>query len=120
MALIKLCLAFFIFCLSCGAVGSFFIFLFDVIKWHLQEKRTIISASAQKLPTMFERGEINGRNDNNSDSGSNGTSDGTSGNSDGSSDGNSGSSPDTGTNDEQRTTQSLFDSWLQPGSCSSE
>lgn len=116
MALIKLCFAFLIFCLACGAIGSFFVFLFDVVKWHLQEKRIVISASAQKLPKMFEGGEVNGR-DNNSDTGNNGTSDGDSDNSrssDGDSDGNCGSISDTGSESRERNASAIFDSWLQP------
>lgn len=112
MALIKLCFASLIFWLGCGAVGSFFIFLFDVVKWHMQEKRTVISASAQKLPKIFEGGELNG---NNSDTGNNGTSDGYSDNSrssDGDSDG--GSIADSGSEPTERNAPTLFDSWLQP------
>ena len=63
MALITLCISLILFCVACGAVGSFFVFLFDVIKWHNQEKRTKISASAQKLPKIFdERSDFNGFN----------------------------------------------------------
>lgn len=108
MALIKLCFAFLIFCLACGAVGSFFIFLFDVVKWHLQEKRTVISASAQKLPKMFEGGELNG---NNSDTGNNGTVGDSNGDSHG--DCRSGSSAEPGIESRERNASAIFDSWLQ-------
>ena len=117
MALISLCFSFILFCVALGAVGSFFVFLFDVIKWHNQEKRTKISASAQKLPKIFdERSDLSGRNDD-SDSGNNGTNPNGAdcGNCDGDSDRDCGSSADIGAESTKRNASAIFDSWLQPG-----
>lgn len=46
-----LCL--FLLCLSFGAIGSFFIFAIDVIKWHKREERVKVFPSAGKLPDEF-------------------------------------------------------------------
>ena len=118
MALITLCISLILFCVALGAVGSFFVFLFDVIKWHNQEKRTNISASAQKLPKIFdERSDLSGRNDDNINSGNNGTNSNGSdcGNCDGDSDRDCGSSADIGAESSKRDASVIFDSWLQPG-----
>ena len=56
-SLLILLVGLFLLTLCCGAVGSFFIFLFDVIRWHLAEKRVIVSASAGsgKTTIMIEK-----------------------------------------------------------------
>ena len=100
MALIKLMFAFLIFCVSCGAVGSFFVFLIDVIRWHRAEKRVVVSASAQKLPNMFEEVNDNVRESSRSDYGNRGD--------------NSDSSSADSDNGGQSSASALFDSWLQP------
>lgn len=53
MALIQLMLSLLIFCVAIGAVGSFFLFLFDVIKWHKREERVKVRGSAEDLPDIF-------------------------------------------------------------------
>ena len=60
MALIQLMLSFLLLCVSIGAVGSFFVFLFDVIRWHKREERVKVRGSAEKLPDEFiKESEVN-------------------------------------------------------------
>ena len=54
MALIQLMLSFLLLCVAIGAVGSFFVFLFDVIKWHKREERVKVRGSAEKLPDILK------------------------------------------------------------------
>lgn len=118
-SLLILLVGLFLLTLCCGAVGSFFIFLFDVIRWHRAEKRVIVSASAQELPddltkeVIFDERDNNGSSDRGSDRSCNGVDAGSSvGDSD--RDSGSGSSSDAGTESRESDSRSIFDSWLQP------
>lgn len=116
-SLLILLVGLFLLTLCFGAVGSFFIFLFDVIRWHRAEKRVIVSASAQELPDELTKEVNSDERDNNrsSDRGANRSSNGTdAGSSDGDSDRDSGSSSDTTTESRERDSRFIFDSWLQP------
>lgn len=100
MALIQLMLSFLLLCVSIGAVGSFFVFLFDVIKWHKREERVKVRGSAEKLSDILtteseviESGQSE-RSDNRS----------------GGSDTNSTSADEAGPG--QSDTSAFFDSWL--------
>ena len=116
-SLLILLVGLFLLTLCCGAVGSFFIFLFDVIRWHRAEKRVIVSASAQELPYELTKEVNSDERDNNgsfnrsSDRGADRSSNGADA---GSSDGDSGSSSDAGTESRESDSRSIFDSWLQP------
>lgn len=120
-SLLILLVGLFILTLCFGAVGSFFIFLFDVIRWHRAEKRVIVSASAQELPDELTKEVNSDERDNNassdrsSDRGADRSSNGTdAGSSDGDCDRDSGSSSDTTTESRERDSRFIFDSWLQP------
>lgn len=120
-SLLILLVGLFLLTLCCGAVGSFFIFLFDVIRWHRAEKRVIVSASAQELPDKLTKEVNSDERDNNrsfdrsSDRGADRSPNGTdAGSSDGDCDRDSGSSSDSGTESRESDSRSIFDSWLQP------
>lgn len=116
-SLLILLVGLFLLTLCCGAVGSFFIFLFDVIRWHRAEKRVIVSASAQELPYELTKEVNSDERDNNgsSERGADRSCNGVdAGSSDGDSDRDSGSSSDAGTESRESDSRSIFDSWLQP------
>ncbi len=100
MALIQLMLSFLLLCVSIGAVGSFFVFLFDVIKWHKREERVKVRGSAEKLPDILttESEVIEYGQSERSDNGSGG------------SDTNSTPADEAGPG--QPDTSAFFDSWL--------
>ena len=121
-SLLILLVGLFLLTLCCGAVGSFFIFLFDVIRWHRAEKRVIVSASAQELPDELtkevnsDERDNNGSSDRSFERGADRSCNGTdAGSSDGDSDrdSGSGSSSDAGTESRERDSRFIFDSWLQ-------
>lgn len=60
MALIQVMISFLLLCVSFGAVGSFFVFLIDVMKWHNREERVKVRGSAENLPDEFiKESEVN-------------------------------------------------------------
>ena len=60
MVLIQVMISFLLLCVSFGAVGSFFVFLIDVMKWHKREERVKVRGSAEKLPDEFiKESEVN-------------------------------------------------------------
>lgn len=100
MALIQLMFSFLLFCVSIGAVGSFFVFLFDVIKWHKREERVKVRGSAEKLPDILttESEVIESGQSERSDNGSGGS--------------DTNSSPADEAGPGQPDTSAFFDSWL--------
>lgn len=100
MALIQLTLSFLLLCVAFGAVGSFFVFLFDVIKWHKREERVKVRGSAEKLLDILKtESEVidNGQSER-SDNGSGGS--------------DSHTSAANAAELRQPDTSTVFDSWL--------
>lgn len=100
MALIQVMISFLLLCVSFGAVGSFFVFLIDVMKWHKREERVKVRGSAEKLPDEFiKESEVN----------ENGQPE-RSGNGSGGSDTNT--APADAAGSRQPDTSAFFDAWL--------